>query len=147
MKPSGNKVRLIYASTALVFAGNIVQGLSTSPWVWCSAAFGSYLMAAVMNANLSAVMREQVPAGMQGRVFSMRDTLQNGLIPLALLLGGQLADRVLEPLMAVDSPLQRMLAPLLGTGSGSGIALQFVLVGLAGVILSLLQWKVSTDPK
>lgn len=84
-------------------------------------------------------MREKVPPELQGRVFSARDTLQNCAIPLALLLGGVLADRLFEPFMAAYSPLQRILSPFFGTGAGSGIAVIFFLVGLAGIALSLMQ--------
>ena len=58
-----------------------------------------------LNANLTTIMRTQVPIDMQGRVFAARDTLQYITIPLGLTLGGQLADRVFEPFMASGSPL------------------------------------------
>ena len=141
MKPAKNKLKLIFLSTALVFSGNIVQSLSAYPWVWCAAALISYGMAAVMSANLTAFMREQVPLDMQGRVFSAESTLKNGSIPLGLLLGGLLADRVFEPFMAADSPLQRALATVFGTGKGSGIAVIFLIVGVLGVLLSLTRLR------
>ncbi|MBR6790887.1 MAG: MFS transporter [Oscillospiraceae bacterium] len=139
MKPSRDRTKTVFLSTAFIFAGNIIQSLTASPWAWSAAAFVSYLTASVMNANLTAVMREKVPPELQGRVFSARDTLQNCAIPLALLLGGVLAVRLFEPFMAACSPLQRILSPLFGTGTGSGIAVMFFLVGLAGIALSLTQ--------
>lgn len=107
--------------------------------MWCIAAFGSYLAAAVMNANLTAILRENVPAEMQGRVFSAKDTLSNCTIPLGLFLGGVLADHVFEPLMATEGTVQSALAAVFGTGSGAGIAVMFFLVGAAGMALSLSQ--------
>lgn len=137
MKPVGNKPRAVFVTTAFVFAGNIVQSLSLLPLVWCIAAFGSYMAAVVMNANLTAIMREQIPAEMQGRVFSAKDTLQNCTIPLGLFLGGALADYVIEPFMASRSPMREMLSHLFGSESGSGIAVMFFLVGILGIALSL----------
>ena len=102
MKPARNKTRVVFVTTACIFAGNIVQSLTLLPPVWCIAAFASYMTAAVMNANLTAIMREQVPPEMQGRVFSAKDTLQNCTIPLGLFSGGVLADYVVEPFMAAD---------------------------------------------
>lgn len=139
LKPAKKKTRLIFVSCAVVFSGNIVQGLTTRPWLWCAAGFYAYLAAVVMNVNLTTVMREQVPIELQGRVFSAKDTLQNGTIPLGLLLGGVLADRVFEPLMAGDAPLAQALAPLFGKGPGAGIAVMFFCVGLIGIALSLAQ--------
>jgi len=141
MKPVKRKLRLIFLAYALIFAGNVVQSLSGQVWVWASAAFGTYLMAAVMNANLTVVIRSYVPIEMHGRVFSAKDTLQNCTIPLSLAIGGSLADRVFEPFMAVDSPLQRVLAPVFGAGNGAGLAVMFFLVGCLGSVISLLQLR------
>ena len=137
MKPARNKPRVVFVTTAFVFAGNIAQSLTRLPFVWCIAAFASYMAAVMMNANLTAIMREYVPAEMQGRVFSAKDTLQNCTIPLGLFLGGVLADYAVEPFMAEDSPVQRVLSRLFGSGSGSGIAVMFFFVGILGVIISL----------
>lgn len=137
MKPVKNKPRLIFLTCALVFSGNVVLSLSDHPWIWCAAALYSYMAAAIMGANLTAYVRERVPIEVQGRVFSAKDTLQNGAIPLGLFLGGVLADRVFEPFMAAESTLQRALAPIFGTGKGAGIAVIFCIVGVLGMALSL----------
>ena len=105
--------------------------------LWAIAAFASYIPVAILGANLTAVMRTQVPIEMQGRVFSARDTLQNCTIPLGMFLGGVLADHVFEPFMAAASPLQQALAPVFGTGKGSGIAVMFCIVGAIGSIVSV----------
>ena len=136
-RPPESKRRLIFLTCGITFLGNVAQSLTSSAALWCAAAFGTYLSAAVMNANLTALMRAQVPPGMQGRVFSARDTLQNGTIPLGLFLGGWMADHVFEPLMAADSPAQRLLSRLFGSGNGSGLAVMFFCVGVMGVVISL----------
>ncbi len=141
MKPVRRRTGLIFISTGLVFAGNIIQGLTARPWLWCAAAFGSYVLAAVMNVNMDILMREKVPAEMQGRVFSAKSTLQNFTIPPALLLGGLLADTVFEPFMLADSPVQRVLSGLAGTGKGAGIGLMFLAVGIAGMLISFTRLR------
>ena len=137
MKPVKNKLKLIGISTAFVFSGNIFQSLSRQPAVWCAAAFGSYAMAAIMNAHMTVLMREQIPLELQGRVFSAESTLKNCAIPLGLFLGGLLADHGFEPLMRSDSPLQRWLIPFFGEGMGAGIAVQFFVMGVLGIALCL----------
>lgn len=141
MKPAKNKSRVVFVTTAFIFVGNVIQSLTLLPLVWCIAAFMSYMTAVVMNANLTAIMRENVPLEMQGRVFSAKDTLQNCTIPLGLFLGGVLADYVIEPFMAVDSPVQNVFSWLFGSGSGSGIAVMFFFVGIFGVVISLSRLK------
>ena len=141
LKPIQNKTNVIFVACAVVFSGNIVQSLTARPWLWCAAGFGSYLTAVVMNVNLTAVVREQVPIEMQGRVFSAKDTLQNCSIPLGLFLGGVLADHVFEPFMAADSALQNILSRFFGTGAGAGIAVIFFLVGCVGMVISLTRLR------
>ena len=141
MKPAKNRTRLIFITTGFVFAGNIIQSLTSRPWLWCAAALGSYLMAAVMNVNLDILMRERVPTEMQGRVFSAKSTLQNFTIPPALLLGGLLADTVFEPFMMKESPAQQALSGLFGTGKGTGIGLMFFIIGIAGMLVSFTRLR------
>ncbi len=141
MKPAKRRVPLIFITTGLVFSGNMIQSLTSRPWLWCAAAFGSYLLAAVMNVNIDTLMREKVPPEMQGRVFSAKSTLQNFTIPPALLLGGLLADTVSEPFMMTDSPAQRELSGLFGTGKGAGIGLMFFIIGIAGMLISFTRLK------
>ena len=141
MKPAKKRTRLIFIATGFVFAGNIFQSLTSRPWLWCAATFGSYLMAAVMNVNLDTLMREKVPMEIQGRVFSAKSTLQNFTIPPALLLGGLLADTVFEPFMTTDSPVQQVLSGFFGTGEGAGIGLMFFIIGIAGMLISFTRLK------
>ena len=141
MKPIKKRTRLIFIATGLVFAGNIFQSLTSRPWLWCTAAFGSYVLAAVMNVNMDILMRERVPLEMQGRVFSAKSTLQNFTIPPALLLGGLLADTVFEPFMGTDSPAQRVLSGFFGTGKGAGIGLMFFITGIAGMLVSFTRLR------
>ena len=141
LKPPKSRTRLIFITTGFVCAGNIIQGLTARPWLWCAAAFGSYLLAAVMNVNMDIIMREKVPVEMQGRVFSAKGTLQNFTIPVALLLGGLLADTVFEPFMLADSPVQRVLSAFVGTGKGTGIGLMFLIVGIAGMLVSFTRLR------
>lgn len=91
-----------------------------------------------LNANLSAIMRNNVPLSMQGRVFAARDTVQYCTIPIGIALGDLLTDRIFEPLMQDGT---RFTAFLVGRGAGSGAAMLFLLTGITGVILSLLALK------
>ena len=147
MKPVKNRLKLIGISTAFVFSGNIFQGLSQHPVIWCAAALGSYAMAAIMNTHMTVFIREQVPLEMQGRVFSAESTLKNCAIPLGLFFGGLLADHVFEPFMKSDSALQRQLIPFFGSSAGAGIALQFIIAGVLGILLCLVYLKKSNDSR
>ena len=115
---------------------NFLLSLGRSPWVWYLGATLGWLVIPLMNANLNVILRSHIPTGLQGRVYSVRNSLQFFTIPLGYLLGGALVDHVFEPLMArTDS---RLLTMLFGTGKGSGAAFLFLLIGFAGVAVCLV---------
>ena len=137
--PAKRRSRVIFLSLALSFLFcDTLWGLRCGVWVWVVGAFLGHVPLPFLNANLTTVMRTKVPIEMQGRVFAARDTVQYITIPIGLALGGLLADRVFEPFMAAASLPARWLAPLVGTGPGAGMAVIFLLTGLAGVLSSLL---------
>ncbi len=90
-----------------------------------------------MNANLDAPLRGYIPIGVQGRVFSVRNSLQFFTIPLGDLLGGALVDAVFESLMAAQ-PMGFLLVSVFDAGKGAGAACLFVLLGFVGVITCLV---------
>lgn len=142
MKPAKSRVTVIFFACGIAFLlGDVGQSLTQALPLWMVVAFVSNVPMAFLNANLTAVMRTNVPIEMQGRVFSARDTIQYSTIPLGLFLGGVLADHVFEPLMANPSPIQQALSLFFGMGKGSGIAIMFFIVGVIGCVTSFLCLK------
>ena len=137
LPPPKSRVWVIFFSCGVSFLlCDLAWGLGRQPWLWVVGAALGNLPLPFLNANLTTIMRTQVPISMQGRVFSARDTLQYFTIPTGYLLGGALADQVFEPLMA--SQAGAALTPLVGVGPGSGTALIFIFTGLVGSITSFL---------
>lgn len=132
-----NRVKVICNTLFLSMSTeNFLLSLGRSPWVWYLGSVLGWLVIPLMNANLDVVMRGSIPAAMQGRVYSVRNSLQFFTIPLGYLLGGALVDHVFEPLMAKTvSPL---LTGLFGMGKGSGAAMLFMIIGFAGVAVCLV---------
>lgn len=142
MKPANSRIKLIFISCGISFLlGDVGISFSQILPLWIAAAFLSNIPMAFLNANLTAVMRTNIPIEMQGRVFAARDTIQYSTIPVGLFLGGVLADYVFEPFMQVASPVQRILSLLFGTGKGSGIAVIFFIVGVVGTVTSFMCLK------
>ncbi|MBE6901965.1 MAG: MFS transporter [Ruminococcaceae bacterium] len=115
---------------------NFLLALSDNTVVWCVGAVMGWITIPLMNANYDVIFRTNVPAQMQGRVYSVRNTLQFFTIPVGYLLGGLLVDRVFEPFMA-SSERGGILVQLFGDGKGSGAALLFFVLGLAGVAVCM----------
>ncbi|MBO4682140.1 MAG: MFS transporter [Clostridiales bacterium] len=141
LKPVKKKARLIFLACAFICFTEVVMSLSAHPAVWSISNFMGYTAAVIMGANLTVILREKVPVQMQGRVFSAHDTLKNCTNPVGLLLSGYLADYIFEPFMKTESPVQSVLSRFFGSGSGSGIAVLFFIVGITGVLLSITRMR------
>ena len=138
LPPPKSRVRVICNSLLVSMSTeNLLLALGRHPGVWCLGAVLGWLLIPVMNANMGALLRLRIPVEMQGRVYAARNTLQFFTIPIGYLLGGLLVDRVCEPLMAALPPASPLCA-LLGTGKGSGAALLFLAIALAGTAVCLL---------
>ena len=119
---------------------NFILALSHTPFLWCAAQVLGWIFIPVMNANLDVILRTNIPAEMQGRVFSCRNTLQFFTIPLGYFLGGVLVDEVFEPLMAVQ-PKGGFLLRLFGSGMGSGASVMLFIIGVIGTTICLVFWR------
>ena len=131
-----SRVRVICLSLLFSMSTeNFLLAFGRTAPVWCMGSILGCIAIPLMGANLDVIFRTTIPAEMQGRVYSCRNTLQFFTIPLGYLLSGALVDSVFEPMMAVVS--EPMLW-LFGSGKGSGAAaMQFVL-GLMGTALCLM---------
>ena len=111
---------------------NFLLAFGRTPLVWCIGGFLGWIAIPLMNTNLDAIMRLHVPEKMQGRVYSVRNSLQFFTIPLGYFLGGLLVDQVFEPIMAVQKE-DSILSLMFGTGKGSGAAFLFFIIAFAGI--------------
>jgi hypothetical protein len=68
---------------------------------------------------------------MQGRIFAFRRFSMQVVAPLGILLAGPLADRVFEPAFAPGGALVASVGRVIGAGTGRGVAMLFVLMGVA----------------
>jgi hypothetical protein len=57
-------------------------------------------------------------------------------LPIAYLAAGPLADRVFEPLLMVDGPLAGSVGRMIGVGTGRGIGLLFIVLGIVGLAVT-----------
>lgn len=112
--------------------GALLLGISRSPLVWTFAIFCETLVSPVMMGSQQAIWQAKVAPDVQGRVFAARRLLGYASAPIALLIGGPLADQVFRPLMSAGSPLASSLGGIFGIGSGAGLGLMMAVFGLLG---------------
>ncbi|MBQ4580175.1 MAG: MFS transporter [Clostridia bacterium] len=116
---------------------NFLLGFGRSLPVWCIAAFLGWIAIPLMNTNLGALMRLNIPQSIQGRVYAARNSLQFFTIPLGYMLGGAAVDYVFEPLMARQTA-DSLLVRFFGMGKGSGAACFFAVLGVLGVLVCVI---------
>ncbi len=106
--------------------------------VWGVGIFLGSLASPLINSSNQAIWQSKVSPEFQGRVFSIRAMIAAGITPLAGLIAGPLADRVMEPAMQSGGRLAGAFGWLVSAGPGSGIALIFIVCGLLGVAVACI---------
>lgn len=120
---------------------NFILSLCHTPAAWCIAQICGWLFIPMMGANLDVILRTNIPAEMQGRVFSCRNTLQFFTIPVGYFLGGAMIDGFLEPWMAVQEA-GSLAVRLFGFGAGAGASVMFGILGVIGTAICLIFWRI-----
>lgn len=133
-----NRVKVISLALLVSMSSeNFLLAFGKTPVVWCIGAVLGWLFIPLMNANLDVIYRSSIPLDMQGRVYSCRNTLQFFTIPIGYLAGGLLVDKVFEPLMGAQTAGSPLIS-LFGETKGSGAAMLFAIIGVAGVVICLI---------
>lgn len=109
---------------------NFLLAFGNSTVIWCMGAFLGWIFIPVMNANMDVIFRTNVPTDMQGRIYSVRNTLQFFTIPLGYFTGGFLLDNIFEPLASGE---HFFVKTFFGTEKGDGASFLFFIAGIAGV--------------
>lgn len=133
-----NRVKVI-CNTLLFSMGteNFLLAFGRTPVIWCIGAVLGWIVIPIMNGCMEVIFRTEIPAEMQGRVYSARNTFQFFTIPIGFFLGGYLVDNVFEPLMSGLSA-DSLPVILFGSGKGSGAAALSFVLGIAGVAVCLI---------
>lgn len=116
---------------------NFLLAFGTSPVIWCTGALCGWIFIPLMNANMDVIFRTNIPADIQGRVYSVRNTLQFFTIPLGYFLGGFLLDNIFEPFVSGASE-NVLIKMFFGTEKGGGASLLFFVIGISGVAVCIV---------
>jgi DHA3 family macrolide efflux protein-like MFS transporter len=113
-------------------------GFGTGLAWWIPFIVAHEIVGPLINTSNQSIWQAKVAPDLQGRVFTARRLIAWFTNPVSPLIAGLLADRWLEPAMTSGAgALARTFAPWVGTGPGSGMALIFILCGLASALAGL----------
>jgi DHA3 family macrolide efflux protein-like MFS transporter len=119
-----------------LFMGTLVATGQSLP-LWMAGFFLSSSMGGLNYISNQAIWQSKVPPDIQGRVFSTRMLIAQGISPISMLVAGPLADRVFEPAMQPGGSLAASLGPLFGTGPGAGMAVLIALTSFLTILSGL----------
>jgi len=117
--------------------GNIIFGLGRGLGIWIPAILVGGIGASVGIATSQALLQAKVAPDVQGRVFSARRMLTWFPDTFTPVLGGLLADKVMEPTMQNGSWLAKLFGWLTGNGPGSGMAVIMLVFGMLTILTTL----------
>jgi len=118
--------------------GSVIFGFGRGLPVWIPAILLGGLFGPLINGSNQAIWQAKVAPDLQGRVFSARRLIAWFTNPISPIIGGTLADFVLEPAMkAQNSGLAQLFGPLFGSGPGAGMSLLIVICGVGGFLVGL----------
>ena len=137
--PKRNRVGRLLVFISLIGIGYMVMGAGRGFIGWAIGGFAAAFFVAMTGGINQSIWQSKVPADIQGRVMAARFALVNWGRPIIMVIAGPLADYVFEPAMQVSSPFSRIFGPIVGTGTGTGMAAMLFIsavlvavVGLAG---------------
>jgi MFS family permease len=114
----------------------------TGPFYWLALWIPVMILAglsgSLINGSNQAIWQSKVASDLQGRVFSARRLIAWFTQPIAPIIGGLLADYVLEPSMRANGGFTAFFSPLVGTGAGSGMSLLLIFCGLAAALMGAI---------
>ena len=136
-----NYIDILFCFMLLSGFSMMVAGFHPSVYLLSLAAFLFFLGIPFINSSAEVIFQKKVAPDVQGRVFSVNDSITSASLPLAYLVAGFLADRIFEPLMTVNGPLAGSVGQLIGTGPGRGIGLMFIVLGALTMLMTIIAYQ------
>ncbi|HEX7021742.1 MAG TPA: hypothetical protein VF171_02720, partial [Trueperaceae bacterium] len=137
------KIHGILTGVVLVsIFGQVLMGVGRDVVLWSCASFVIGALPIIINGANQAIWQSKVDPSVQGRVFATRSMIAQITTPLAMLLAGPLADFVFEPAMMPGGALAPVFGPVVGTGTGAGMALMLVLSGALAAVVGVAGYAV-----
>jgi DHA3 family macrolide efflux protein-like MFS transporter len=137
------RIRGIFGGFVIVgLGGTSLMGIGQEAILWGIASFVFMAVLPLVNASSQAIWQSKVPPDVQGKVFAARSVIASISSPLAMIIGGLLADYVFEPAMTSEGWLAPIFGSFVGTGSGAGIGLLYVFLGIGTALIGIIGYSI-----
>jgi len=115
----------------------ILMGVRSNFWFIALGAFVAHFTITIVFGSNQALWQTKITPEHQSRVFATQQMLASAASPLVYVIAGPLAEIVFEPFLASPCELSQTLILLIGAGTGRGIGLMFLLMGLIKAVVSI----------
>ncbi|MFF5232190.1 amino acid adenylation domain-containing protein [Dactylosporangium sp. NPDC000521] len=129
--PRRQRLRGMLGLAALLAAAAVLGGTHASVWVVGACAFGLSAALSLVNGVYTTIVQVKVPQRYHGRVFALNTMVAWSTLPIGHGIVAPLGTKLFEPLLAPGGALAGTVGAVIGTGPGRGIALMYVVFGLA----------------
>ena len=138
-----NRVKTIITCVALQGIVILTTSLKIAPVVLAIGIFVYLFCQPIIISSNQAIWQSKVPSHVQGRVFSLQQSLERGLAICAYSIAGPLVDQILNPLMAENGLLANSVGKFIGgeIGQTQGIALLLLLLGILNLLTVFLAYR------
>ena len=123
--------------------GMAIIGFAGGLPIWITGMALTSIIFPLVNGSNQAIWQSKVAPDLQGRVFASRRLIAWLTNPISPLIGGALADFVLEPAARAGTGLPSAFSWLVGIGPGSGMGLLIVFCGFASAFVGFAGYFVS----
>jgi MFS transporter, DHA3 family, macrolide efflux protein len=131
------KIHGLLGFSALSGLAIAAHGLAPSLTLLIVAGFLMFLTIPPAQSASMALWQTKVPSHVLGRCMAMLRMTSEAALPIGYLLAGPLAEFVFEPAMMPGGVLAGSVGAVIGTGSGRGLALMFIVLGLLMTLVSI----------
>lgn len=115
----------------------ILQGVRPNAVLIGFALFCAAFSSPIVNASIVPILQSKTSPDVLGRVFAAMRLVAWCSVPISFLVAGPLADNIFEPLMVEGGALAGSVGSVIGVGTGRGIALILIVMGIITLIATL----------
>lgn len=120
----------------------LIMGIKASVISIILGGFGLFFSIPFFMACSQTIWQIKVPFAVQGKVFAVRYAIAWASRPLGFLVAGPLAEQIFEPFMTENkSRITIFLRRLIGSESGRGIGLLFIILGVLTMLSTIIAYQ------
>ncbi|PHR22031.1 MAG: hypothetical protein COA38_18465 [Fluviicola sp.] len=139
-KGASRQMYAVLGASLVVSVLLIIVPIGQEIWLLAVGGFFIMMVSPIAATSSQTLWQKKIAPSYQGRVFSLRNTINRSAQPLAFLSAGFFADTYFEPHMVEGGVLAEYFGGIWGVGHSRGIALMISFAGAISFVIVALTW-------